>query len=554
MSDPAPPDLFALGAHYYELFTRELAAYGVPAEPKMEIRRGKGMLCYYDTADGHIYLSVPDLTTPMGRLNLMVLRAYLGAKTEDEVLRFFGLFIPRLIGHELGHHLRHKHGRFGSNYWEEEQLANKLAVALTRHRLTPEERTFARDFLKRALAGLAEKVGIKDAAMLSYYNILEALNADGKIGDSALEQMQVAQNLFALKPEDVMPSLPQVAEARAGIIAEINAEYATDYVKYLYFHAGWLYVDLTNHTAEYVEDFAREHLGEGVTLLPAIEEQGVPSDGPIAACFAASRWLKKRSEPAARYFYKRYRMLLWQRLQASEMASATSAPRMRETQFFVESWNEGESDALSYLAQLAPPALRELFPGRIRERTFIEEVVLASLPTDTDLRLYRHVAHGRADEAAEATLYRLSLLERTDVFQPVPAESMLELARRLCRIHLGAGETIIWEGEVNDDVFFLTQGRLEVLVKEDGEEKRVGTIAPGEVFGEMAFFSRDVRGATARATEPSECFVIKDSDLLVLVFKHPSILMQMAGALTRRLARLNQHAAQGDEPVLSTRG
>lgn len=553
MSEAALPDLFALGTHYFELFTKELAAYGVPADATMEIRRGKGMLCYYDTTDGHIYLSVPDLTTPMGRLNLMVLRAYLGAKTEDEVLRFFGLFIPRLISHELGHHLRHKHGRFGANYWEEEQLANKLAVALTRHRLTPEERSFARDFLKRALAGLAEKVGIKDAAMLSYYNVLEALNADGKIGDSALEQMQVAQNLFALKPEDVMPSLPQVAEARAGIIAEINAQYATDYVKYLYFHAGWLYVDLTNHTADYVEEFARDHLGEGVELLPAVSSDDVPSDGAIAACFAASRWLKKRSMAASRYFYKRYRMLLWQRLQASEMASPTSAPRLRETQFFVESWSEGDSDALAYLAQLAPPALRELFPGRIRERTFIEEVVLASLPTDTDLRLYRHVAHGQEDAAAASTLYRLSLLERTDVFQPVPAESMLEMSRRLCRIHLGTGETIIWEGEVNDDVFFLTQGRLEVLVKEDGEEKRVGNIGPGEVFGEMAFFSRDVRGATARAMEPSECFVIKDSDLLVLVFKHPSILMQMAGALTRRLARLNQHAAQSDEPVLSVR-
>ncbi len=554
MADGAPIDLFALGKCWFDLFTRELAEYGVPVDPKMEMRRGKGLLCFYDTTDGHIYLSVPDLTTPMGKLNLMVLRAYLCCTSDDEVLRFFGLFIPRLMAHEIAHHLRHKHGRFGSNYWEEEQLANQLAVALTRHRLNPSDREFARDLLKRALEGLSKKVVVKDAAALSYYNVLEALNAEGKIGDSALEQMEAAQSLFSLTPEDVMPSLPEVAASRAGIIAEINEQYATDYVKYLYFHCGWLYVDLTNHTADYVEEFSRDHLGVEVPTLPALDHELVASNEAITACHTAARLLRERSEHVSRYFHKRYRTLLWARLQGSEHAAAAgTARRMRETQFFIESWSEGESDALTYLAQLAPPDLRELFPGRIEKQQLNDDVVADNLPTETDRRIFRHVQFGDVDEAAEATLYRLELLERTDVFRPVPAESMLELCRRLCRIRLDRGETIIWEGEVNDDVFFLTRGKIEVLVREDDEERRVGAVNVGEVFGEMAFFSRDVRGATARATEPSECFVIKDSDLLLLVFKHPSILMQMAGALTRRLARLNQHAAQNDAPVLSIR-
>jgi CRP-like cAMP-binding protein len=130
---------------------------------------------------------------------------------------------------------------------------------------------------------------------------------------------------------------------------------------------------------------------------------------------------------------------------------------------------------------------------------------------------------------------------------------LLEIGKSLCRIRLDAGETIIWEGEVNDDVFFLTRGALSILVTENGRERRVGVVRPGEVFGEMAFFSRDTRNATARALEPSECFVIKDSDLLLLVFKHPSILMQMAGALTRRLAGLNKRAASGELGPMSMR-
>ena len=551
--DAVADDLFELGRRCFDAFTLEFASYGIPVDPKMELRRGKGLLCFYDTEDGHIYLSVPDVSTPMGQLNLMVLRAYLSAKSQEETMRFFRLFVPRLISHEIAHHLRHRHGRFGDNLWEEEQLANQLAVAVTRHRMTPEERAFARDFLKRALFGLSKKVNVPDAASVSYYNVLEAMNASGEIGDSALEQMEVTQKLFSIEPALFVERSPELSQNREEVIAQINSEYATDYVKYMYFHAGWLYVDLTNHSAEYVEEFARAHLGVETPLLAPIESPSPPSDEDVHACFLASQVL--REKPAAsRYFYKRYRTLLWTRLQTAVLAVPSQRALLKQqTQFFVESWSEGDSDAMSYLSQIAPVALRELFPARISARVAPEGDLALLLPCDADRRLFLHASRGEIDPAAESTLYRLSLLDETDVFRPVPAESMLELCRSLCRIRLAPGETIIWEGEVNDDVFFLTSGRLSVLVMEGGCEQRVGTLRPGEVFGEMAFFSRDIRNATVRASEASECFVIKDSDLLILVFKHPSILMQMAGALTRRLANLNRHAAGGELPPHSLR-
>ena len=94
-----------------------------------------------------------------------------------------------------------------------------------------------------------------------------------------------------------------------------------------------------------------------------------------------------------------------------------------------------------------------------------------------------------------------------------------------------------------NDVFFLTEGLLDVLMAKEGSDKVIDHLRPGEVFGEMSFFSREQRTATVRAATASEGFVIVDADLLRLAFKHPSILMQMAGALTRRLARVNRHSA-----------
>jgi CRP-like cAMP-binding protein len=43
-----------------------------------------------------------------------------------------------------------------------------------------------------------------------------------------------------------------------------------------------------------------------------------------------------------------------------------------------------------------------------------------------------------------------------------------------------------------------------------------------------------------RAAESSQCFVLTDTDLQLVAFQHPTILMQMAGAMAKRLADIYQ--------------
>lgn len=555
---PPRTDLFALGKQHFELFAKELSRYGIEIDPKMQVRRGRGVLCYYNLDDGHIYLAVPDLTSSIGRLQAMVLASTLSLTGEDELIALFELFIPHLIAHEMAHHLRHRYGLFGDNKWEEEQIANQLASALTKHRLSPGDRTFARELLTRTLSALSAKLNLKDAATVSYHSILTALNASGRLGDSATERAQVTQKLFSTETKgmmkaagDLTQSMAKGLDTRDMLIREINEQYAEEFQKYVYYHAGWLHLDLASHGAEYVDDFARERLGLKAPLLPAVEPMREPPDTAVIACYKAYRDARPFSEAGSRYFYKRYRSLLWEKLRSVGLVVASQTAILdRESAFFLESWDEGASDALKYVAHLAKEEVRTLFPMFISERLESVVAVEEHLSTETDVRLYRHIVHGATDEAAQATLYRLTLLDQTDVFRPVPAETVLELARTFCKVHVDTGETIIWEGEVNDDVFFLAKGSLEVLVS----GTRVGTIDPGEVFGEMAFFSRDTRNATVRARRQSECFVVKDVDLLSIVFRHPSVLLQMAGVLTRRLAELNQRAVHaGNLSVPSVR-
>lgn len=540
-------DLFETGQQAFTSFIQEFAAYGIEADPALELKPGQGMLCYYSLEDGYIYLAVPNLNEAVGKLQALMLRSLLGCESNEDLVRFLRMFIPQVLAHELGHHFRHRYGLFGDSLWYEEQVANQLAIAMVKHRLSPEDKAYARQFLRKAIDSLAQKMEAKNIAVDSYYSVLDALNVSGQIDNADFENIQLIQSLLDVDSQELLidsgqlsPELVQRLEHREDIIEQIDEQYAADAVKYIYYQVVWLYLALTSHETQYVEEFARVHLNQTIDLLPAIEPGQNPTQRQIQACFKAYQDLAANST-AARYFYKRYRALLLTELQSVELEVPNHTDSFKkEANLILGTWSEQEADTLNYLAHLAPPALRGLFPHTIAAHLDPDLDLQLDLPTDTDRRLWRHLTTGPADRGAANTLQRLALLDQTDLYRSMPADVMLELAHNLCRIKLAPNEAIIWQGELNDDVYILIEGRLQVFVRQNGHEVHVNDIQPGEMFGEVAFFTEEPRNATARAVEPSECFVLKDSDLQLFAYKHPAVLMQMASVLAKRLTQSYQ--------------
>ena len=550
----AEQDLFQLGRRYFEDFLEEFASYGIQAAPGMELRRGKGLLCYYDTKDGNIYLSLPDFSAPEGKLHWLFLRSLLSCRSNEEFLRLCRLLIPHSIAHELAHHYRSRCGVFGSDLWREEQIANQLSMAVVKRRYSPKEREELCALLERAISGLAEKLGIQGEAADAYHDVWRSLNIEGRIGDRTLDYMELARRLFGTDPGDMLESSGQMSEPvrhrlehRGDVIDGINEEYASDFVRYLYYQLGWARLDLSSRENQYIDGFAREYLNLGPPQLPPVPEGETMDERQVAVLFSAYRESAPHSDAAGRYFYKRYRSALLEVLSCAEDDAPSQVERLKkEAVFILQSWggDSDEPDLLSYLSHLAPPQLADLFPNRIAGRA---EPVVASpelLPTETDQRLWKHAVRGESDESAANTLSRMALMDQTAIFRSLPAEAMIEAAHCLHRVRLGHGDTIIWEGERNRDVFLLVRGKLNVLARKRGLEKLLGTVGPGEVVGEMSFFTLEPRNARVRAAEPSECLVLRDLDLHLLSFKYPVVLMQMAGTLARRLAEMNRNAAR----------
>ncbi len=79
----------------------------------------------------------------------------------------------------------------------------------------------------------------------------------------------------------------------------------------------------------------------------------------------------------------------------------------------------------------------------------------------------------------------------------------------------GEGEVIFKEGEVGRRCAYLVEtGRVEISKRTaDGQEKVLGYIPTGGIFGEMALVDNKPRMARARAVEPTTVIIVTEASL-----------------------------------------
>jgi len=546
---PTPFDgLTELAQEHFRRFREDFVAHGIRVPPELRMHTRPGMLCTYDLGDRQIYLSLPDPTDPIGNLQLLVYRPMLGCETNEELAELIRLLIPRLIAHELGHALRHAYDMFGEDLWHEEQVANIMASAATQQLYSLEERARLIGFLRRALVVLSEHAGEQHVAVDSYHNPLQALSASGELSTTRMRSLELMDRLFALSPERLLSETGQVPAAlrermghRQDVIHSFNDDYTSGLARYALFQFGWTLIDLESREHHYLDEFARKHLGQPTGFLPAPPMGEKVGPDQILSCYRAYQDLLATSAVGSRYFYKRYRALLLNWLPQGEGAARAKGGVAlgEDVRRLLESWDDADPATLQYAAFLSPPEVRPLFPQYIAEHAH-EGPAEPVFPSDTDTRIWNLLTRGGDDPEAALTMIYLTQLDRVEIFRSLPAEILLRLTGELCRLQADPGETIIWEGSPNDDVFIVTRGRLEVLIARDGAQEPVGTICPGEVVGEMSFFTGEPRSATLRAIEPVECLVLRSSALRMLAIENPEVLTRMAGVLARRVRTLTR--------------
>jgi len=79
------------------------------------------------------------------------------------------------------------------------------------------------------------------------------------------------------------------------------------------------------------------------------------------------------------------------------------------------------------------------------------------------------------------------------------------------------GEVIIREGEPGVCAYFIQAGEVEVVRKEQDQEKVIATLRNDEYFGEMALLSHEPRNATVRAVKETRVAALGKDNFVKLL-------------------------------------
>jgi len=128
------------------------------------------------------------------------------------------------------------------------------------------------------------------------------------------------------------------------------------------------------------------------------------------------------------------------------------------------------------------------------------------------------------------------LIELVHLFANLPAVALDKISQSARPVNYLEGDTIIGTGEQGDALYVIARGRVEALLKINGEEKKLGEMGAGDFFGEMALLGDSVRKADVRAITACTLLRINSKDVLEIAQQHPEISARLEEVKAERSA------------------
>lgn len=132
-------------------------------------------------------------------------------------------------------------------------------------------------------------------------------------------------------------------------------------------------------------------------------------------------------------------------------------------------------------------------------------------------------------------------METIPVFPELtPDETTALMARATVRSY-PRHAIIISEGDETDSVYFVLSGRVKVfLANEQGREVVIGSLGPGDYFGEMAM-EPGSRSASVMTHDPSRFAIVRMPEFRQFLKDHPDFALALLGKLIRRARALTRN-------------
>jgi len=111
------------------------------------------------------------------------------------------------------------------------------------------------------------------------------------------------------------------------------------------------------------------------------------------------------------------------------------------------------------------------------------------------------------------------------------------------------GDIIFHEGQPSDHFYVLQKGQVEVSIRKNEKRVVIGTLGPGEFFGEMGLLSNEPRSASCKAITPVEVARIGNEDFKKLLKNSHPLVGKIINVLLKRLKKSNSLSAGQTVPA-----
>jgi len=161
-------------------------------------------------------------------------------------------------------------------------------------------------------------------------------------------------------------------------------------------------------------------------------------------------------------------------------------------------------------------------------------------PQRTVHAVARDEAHAATVRRRELTR-RLEMLRGVDLFAALTDEEKSEIAERLQYAPFARGDVITKQGDASHWLYIVAFGEAEVRYEPPGGTPRVvGTLNPGQFFGEMGLLAGEARYATVVAKTDVECYRLDKAAFQGLLLSRPEIAEEVSRLVGSRRGDLDQ--------------
>ena len=129
-------------------------------------------------------------------------------------------------------------------------------------------------------------------------------------------------------------------------------------------------------------------------------------------------------------------------------------------------------------------------------------------------------------------------LRSVPLFSSCSQKELDKIAKEGDEVRMPAGSLIVDQGQTGREAFVLLEG--SVTVKRNG--KKITTMGPGSIVGELSLLDHGPRTATVVCDTDCTLFVIDQRHFRNVLEQHPSIAMKLLGTLAANIRAMDRQS------------